>query len=243
MENILKDGLEYLVELGKKLSPIQELTINGRKYTNRELREVAEPRISALRINTLQSLIELISDGFEGAAPDKHVVHVVDHAHVQVVTKTSNHWKLRETLADCILADTTGMAFGSFLDQERFLIGLMASFSSAGDREELARIAGNATAEQVVTLVDDGITQAISMRVGASMKETSAIKGLVQLAPWRTFRDIDQPISTFLFRVKKVGDLPQFALFEADGGKWKLDAIESIARKLSAGLTKFTVVS
>lgn len=107
----------------------------------------------------------------------------------------------------------------------------------------LAKLAGNATAETVVTLVDDGITQMVSMKTGAHMEDTQAVKGLVKLAPWRTFRDVDQPASDFIFRVKKNGDVPQFALFEADGGAWKLEALDNIARKLSSGLTAATVVS
>lgn len=123
------------------------------------------------------------------------------------------------------------------------VIALLSSLSAAGDRDQLAKLAGNATAETVVTAIDDGVTQMISMRQGATMQDTAAVKGLVMLAPWRTFRDVDQPVSQFLFRVKKEGDVPAFALFEADGGAWKLQAVGNIARKLSAGLSDATVVS
>lgn len=240
---ITKDALEYLVEAGKKLSPVQQLNYDGRNYTNRELKPVDDPTVTPLGISTLGSLVELLSDEFEGFAADRHVVHVVSPILVQVVTKKSNNWKEREVLIHCALTEISGLEFGKFHTQEKFLIGLLSGFGDSGDRNDLAKLAGNATAEQVTTAIDDGVTQMISMRAGATLQDTKAVKGLVRLAPWRTFRDVAQPESLFLFRVQKQGDLPMFALFEADGGAWKLEAVANIARKLSAGLTEATVVS
>jgi hypothetical protein len=203
----------------------------------------------------LSSLIELCQPGFEdeyGDAaferfnPKEHVIHVVSERQVQVVTAFSNDWKSREILIDCNLSETTGVEFNKFMPQEKFIIALLASFTSDGDRDGLASLAGNATAEHVSTVVDDGITQVISMRQGARVNRddgTSLVKGLVRLAPWRTFREVAQPISPFVFRVQKQGDQPQFALFEADGGSWKLEALANISRMLSAALTEATVVS
>jgi hypothetical protein len=44
--------------------------------------------------------------------------------------------------------------------------------------------------------------------------------------PNTSFRELDQPASDFIFRVKNGGG---FALFEADGGAWKIAAINAIA--------------
>lgn len=249
---MIKEALQYLFDNGVKLAeaqaPIIERDIEGRHYTSKELAAVKPPLVTALNISTLGSLIELCSSkfgdaAFEGFDAGKHVLHVVNERTVKVVTAVSNPWKVRETLIECSLAETNTFKFNHYLDQEDFIIGLLASFVDTEDRGPLAKIAGNATAEQVVTLVDDGVTQAVSVKSGAYAQDSSVVKGLVMLAPWRTFRDVSQPKSSFLFRVKKVGDTPKFALFEADGGAWKLEAVENIARKLSAGLTSATVVS
>lgn len=243
MPEVERAALEYLVDIGRKLSAPIEREIDGRKYIDEKLIGISPPKVTALKISTLGSLVELCTDKFEGFDVAKHVIHVVSEKQVQVVTLESNVWKEREILIDCVLTETTGIEFGSFHSQEKFIIALLSSLSSTGDRDELAKLAGNATAETVTTAVDDGVTQMVSMREGASLQDTKAVKGLVLLAPWRTFRDIEQPTSTFLFRVKKEGDMPKFALFEADGGAWKLEAVENIAWKLSAGLTQATVVS
>jgi hypothetical protein len=253
---MIKEALQYLVDKGAALATSEAVLIekewDGRKYINKELKPVNVPLVAALGISTLGSLIDLCRgkwgagtkmEGFEKFDPKHHVIHVVNEKQVQVVSAVSNAWKHREILVDCKLTETNSFIFNKFVSQDDFIIGLLSSFAESDDKGPLAKIAGNATAEQVVTLVDDGVTQSVSTRAGAFMQDSQAVKGLVRLAPWRTFRDVAQPASNFLFRVKKNGDVPQFALFEADGGAWKLEALEGIARKLSAGLTEATVVS
>jgi hypothetical protein len=47
----------------------------------------------------------------------------------------------------------------------------------------------------------------------------------VKLSPFRTFIEVEQPESLFVLRGRKG---PQWALFEADGGLWKIKAIQNI---------------
>jgi hypothetical protein len=61
MAEITKEALDYLVETGKKLSPVEKLEYDGRRYTRQEIKPVNEPTVSPLQISTLQSLIELLS--------------------------------------------------------------------------------------------------------------------------------------------------------------------------------------
>ena len=53
-----------------------------------------------------------------------------------------------------------------------------------------------------------------------------------------TIRELDQPASDFIFRVKAQGG---FALFEADGGAWKIAAINAIASWLTNRIKTSTV--
>jgi len=48
----------------------------------------------------------------------------------------------------------------------------------------------------------------------------------VKLKPYRTFNEVEQPESEFLLRLS---DGAQVALYEADGGAWKLTARRNIA--------------
>lgn len=243
-----KEALELLIETGKKLVPVEQLEYDGRNYTRQEIKPVVEPLVTAIQISTLQSLIELLSadfgGGFEQFDVKKHVVHVVSEKLVQVISAQSNAWKNRETLVSCSLTETLPFGFGQFHMQDKFIIGLLSNFTNSGDRDDLARLAGAAKAEAVTLSHDDGIAQEVTVKGGAHLVDKVTAKNLVGLAPFRTFRDVAQPVSQFLFRIQQSGEnLPTFALFEADGGAWKLDAIALIAAKLSAGLTNATVVS
>lgn len=245
-----KAGLEYLVEVGKKLSHPIERDYDGRKYINKDLKAMETPLRTALEISTLGSLIELCKadfkdkQAFEGFDSEDHVIHVVDEERVQVVSALSNEWRKREVIIDCKLQGTIGFRFGQYLSHEEFFIGVLANFTQTDDKDYVLRIAASVTAERVVTSDDDGISQGVGLKAGVSLKTQETLKNRVSLAPFRTFREISQPMSDFIFRVKQDGDqMPKLALFEADGGKWKLEARDNISRFLSAGIPDATIAN
>lgn len=256
---VTKDGLEYLVEIGKKLVPIEEKNYDGRRYTRSQINAVDEPLVQAIRISTLSSLSDLCTNkfsqaksdtvdtaikGFEGFHPKDHVVHVVSPTQVQVVTAVSNVWKKRAVLIDCNLQETTQFTLGQFMKQDEFIIAVLSCFVQSDERDYVAKLAGNALSEQVTTAQDDGVSQTVGQRMGATLAEKTTVKNIVKLRLYRTFREVDQPESPFLFRLKQSGDnIPLFAFFEADGGAWKLQATENIARFLRSRLTDAIVVS
>ena len=57
-------------------------------------------------------------------------------------------------------------------------------------------------------------------------------RACVTLKPFRTFREIEQPESEFILRYQNRNGI-EAALFEGDGGCWKLDAILRIKEWLS----------
>jgi hypothetical protein len=254
-----KEGAEYLVEVGKKLAAIHTIELDNRRYTRQDLKPVEEPLTTAIRISTLSSLADLCTSkfrrvteppeasgvvftstgdaGFEGFDPVQHVVHVVSPTQVQVVTARSNVWKRREILIDCNLTETTPFKLGVFLNQDEFIIAVLSCFVQSKDRDYVAKLAGNAMAERVTTAQDDGVSQSMGTRAGATLAEKTTVKNIVNLQLYRTFREVEQPTSQFLFRLKQAEqNIPQFAFFEADGGAWKLTATENIARYLRTKL-------
>ena len=50
----------------------------------------------------------------------------------------------------------------------------------------------------------------------------------VSLTPYRTFAEIKQPSSQYVFRVKDEDRGPLFKLVEADNGLWRISAMKSI---------------
>ncbi|WP_235888509.1 RusA family crossover junction endodeoxyribonuclease [Streptococcus pneumoniae] len=55
----------------------------------------------------------------------------------------------------------------------------------------------------------------------------------VTLRPYRTFSEVEQPASLFVFRIDKQANM---ALFEADGKRWVADAVGNIAAYLKEQL-------
>lgn len=252
MAEVSRDALEFLVEQGKKLSPVERLTIDGREYTRQEIKPVKSDTRTALQVTTLRALADLCvnkfgddgSPGFEGFSPAAHVVHVVNEKQVQVVAANSDEWARREVLIDCKLTETQEFPFGKFLSQDEFIIAVLSSCVPDLDRDYVAKLAGNALAEAISHSQDDGVSQTMSTKHGAHLQTQETIKNVVEVRMYRTFREVDQPKTKMLFRLKQSGDnLPTFAFFPCDGGAWKLEAIDSVARYLRVALPSAVVAS
>ena len=199
-----REAIDRIVEL----AAVQEMTIGGQIYTDRQIHRVIAPRPDPLVLFTLDSLIDYIKRPVDPLA-EGTVVHVASPVLVQVVSPhqgddfARNHYAVARGPA-------CSFRFGEFTIQEQFVIHLQTMFSEAEDRQNLLRLAGSIT------------------RV--------TVKNPWVLAPYRTFREITQVASPFILRVRKGAHGPELALFEADGGRWTLDAINQIAGYLGAAL-------
>ena len=78
-------------------------------------------------------------------------------------------------------------------------------------------------------------------------KGEAMVPNPVNLCPFRTFIEVGQPASSFVFRMRQNRDEGvECAIFEADGGAWKNAAMENIKEYLQAELKEFpqfTVIS
>jgi hypothetical protein len=148
----------------------------------------------------------------------------------------------RYLTADCL--DVTTGWIGRFWSLEEFLLGLQVRFVDADDRPRILALVGNVKHESVKTAVDDGVTQVVQARAGVALVSDVAVPNPVVLTPYRTFRDVVQPSSLFVLRVKagRAGELPEAGLFEADGGTWQLTAVERIRAWLIEALPKDVAV-
>lgn len=81
-----------------------------------------------------------------------------------------------------------------------------------------------ATAKRKISVTLELIPSAA--RQGVSLKALVQVKPRVALRPFRTFLEVEQPVSEFLLRLDDDGNV---GLFEADGGMWQQTAKASIA--------------
>lgn len=123
----------------------------------------------------------------------------------------------------------TPFTFGGWYPHEGFMIGLATLFEPTEALTGLISLLGNLTEEDIRILEDDGMTQEVVVKSAVHLKSAARVPNPVTLKPYRTFREIDQPESSFIVRLKRQeGRLPQCALFTTDGGAWQIEAVKSI---------------
>ena len=223
---MLKEFIEKIVELsGAKLH-----AIHGRPYADGTVKLVVPPPDhEPLATRTLAGLAQAIRAKLDALEPEEWVLHVIDHTAVELVGRSTDIYGRRPVLLSVALMDGEPFPFGRFLDREEFVIGLLSRFVPGDGLDELVRLASTLTAERVEIAEDDGISQRTTVRQGVALKDKVTVKRRVILRPYRTFREVEQPPSEFVFRLRSVdGQVPTCALFEADGGAWRLEAATTI---------------
>lgn len=228
---MLKEALRYLME---EMSVINRVDIGDDIFTDRPMHRVSyNPKANPITLNTLSSLIDYIKAGVDTYG--KMIVHVQSPTKVQFYSTLDDERK-REVIAE-VVAQVPDFRFGQFYDHESFCIGLQSKFvdDPATDRALLLKFAGTVEAGTVAEYGDDGITQKATVKTGIAAKGEAIIPNPVTLKPFRTFVKVEQPESRFIFRMQDRGGV-QCALFEADGGAWKLDAMTAIHDYLEENL-------
>jgi hypothetical protein len=238
---MLKECIEKILSL----APVETLKFGERSYTSKQLHAVGEPAVSKFEIHTLSGLVDYVKAAKDFDVKDL-LLHVEDHESVRLLSKVRSQWRDREHFVSVTRAlHGAGFEFGRFHDAEEFNIGLQSKFCSDLDRPTVLAVVGNAKGGSTTAASDDGVAQSVTVSAGITLVDTAKVPNPVILRPYRTFLEVEQPESAFVLRARqsKVDAMPQFALFEADGGKWKLTAIQRIAKYLKDALPEVHVVA
>ena len=122
---------------------------------------------------------------------------------------------------------------------------MQSKFVPNEDRELLLKFAGTVEAGTVAQYGDDGVTQKATIKTGLTSKGEALIPNPVVLRPYRTFLEVKQPESAFIFRMRE-GHGVECAIFEADGGAWQIEAMQNVKAYLEKelkGMKRFTVIA
>lgn len=223
---MLKEFVEKILDLGKP----ESVVVGGLSYSARPLHCVAPLcPYATMKLHTLSGLVDAISEQLDRILVGDWVLVVESYRQVQLVARVTDLHGRRAELVTVDLADGEPFRFNQFIPREEFVIGLQSRFVQDETTADLLRLVSSLEASVVALAEDDGISQRTTVKQGVALKEQVTVKGRRTLRPYRTFREIDQPASEFVFRLRSVhGEVPQCALFEADGGSWKLDAVLGI---------------
>lgn len=233
---MLKEALQYLVE---EMSPADVRNIDGETYADRPMYRICHnPKAEPINMNTLTSLIDYIK------AKKEYIgdvfVHVVSPTRVELYS-TLDVDRVREHIVT-VKASVPEFAFDRYTGHEFFCIGLQSTFIPNNDRELLLKFAGTVEQGTVEQYGDDGVTQKATIKTGIASKGEAIVPNPVILKPYRTFIEVDQPESSFIFRMRGNSGI-DCALFEADGGAWKMTAMHNIKAFLEEHLKEMENVT
>lgn len=183
------------------------------------------PKAPTFAVATLGALRDYLNFNRDGLDLAKIVVHVETPFRVAVGGQLRERSRDREIFIVAQATDLLDGFLGKFMELEAFNIGLQMRFCDADQRRDLQLLVSNVKNESVATAMDDGISQTVEARAGTVMVQATKVPNPVQLTGFRTFRDIPQPSSHYVLRAQAG---PLMALFEADGGSWKLSTIGKI---------------
>lgn len=240
---------EAIAKIQKDAEPhIKE--INGSSWTDKSLDRIDNIlRARPLEFHSLNSLVTFLADNNDHIEYTR-IIKVEDERTVSVYSPLDSD-RERENIATAT-ALTPGFKFGEFMDTETFIIASQAKFLSNEDLEKVHSFAGTVSVKSVNQYSDDGVSQSAVVKTGIAAKDECIVPNPVTLRPFRTFIEVGQPESKFIFRLKDGknygADCVFAALFEADGGAWKLEAMKNIGEYLAkacaeAEVKKYTIVS
>ena len=210
---------------------------DGRPYlmTTDGISPILEPKASKIDVATLTGLVDYIKSGidsFEGI-----LIHVVSPTRVDFLSGVHGPHMQRAVYMTATAA-VPRIAFDAFMLQESFIIQTQSCFVQQNDNDDdlatVLSVAGNIRESAVKDTLDDGVSQVVTARSGVAKLTDVVVPKQVLLTPIRTFAEIQQPASSFVFRIQ---DGPRMALFEADGGAWKNEAMLRIKDYLEEALS------
>ena len=240
---MIKKAIEYVIGLAEP----HFKDVDGYLYSDKPLERINyNPKAAKIEMNTLSSLIDYIKANVDEMS-GKMIIHVQSPTKVQMYSALDSERK-REYMVE-VNASVPDFRFNQFIDHEAFCINLQSKFIDAPgtDRALLLKFAGTVEAGTVAEYGDDGCTQKATVKTGIASKGEAIVPNPVILLPYRTFVEVEQPFSQFIFRMKQDKyDGITCGLFEADGGAWKNEAMRNIKEYLETqlkGIEGFIIIS
>lgn len=230
---MLKEFVEKLLELKRP----EIVEVDNREYSTINLTPILEPQFSTINVSNLDSLIEYLKSDLDEIKDTVKIVNIMSQTKVIVESKEYGNFNQRDVYIQANYESLIPrIDFERFVSIEKFIIDLKSKFEETEQLNQILKLVGNISEENVTKYNDDGITQKVTTKTGIARLEETALPPRIKLKPFRTFIEVNQPESEFLLRVRKgCGEL-EVALFEADGGAWKIQAIKNIAEYLKENL-------
>ena len=230
---MLVEAIEKILSLsGPKTVMLKDLV-----YSTQKLVPVEPPKVVPLKVHTLSGFCDYVNCGEVGTA----YVLVEDHCTVTGLSRLDPSHMSRQSFI-VAKAPNFDFNFGQWYDLESFIISLQAFFAPSKQRDLVLSAVSGLKMTKGLLIRDDGVGQTVQTESGVSRVENTRLPNPITLKPFRTFLEVDQPESEFVFRIKETDGGAACKLVEADGGAWKVAAMERISMLLSDRITESGIV-
>lgn len=232
-----KESMEYLVGLGKQT--LQTFVIEGKTYSTENLIEIKEPIYKAisLKTSTLTSIVDFINNNADMVNNQKLIIHIDTPRNVYVCSELDEE-RRREYLVQATALTSDRLDLDRYLPTEDFNIMLQSCFEENEHQKLLLQVSGCVKDNTIKDYGDDGVSQTATVKTGVASVNNVIVPNPVTLIPNRTFPEINQPESKFVFRMKSGDKTPYATLIEADGGAWRNEAMSNIAAFLENNINE-----
>lgn len=229
MTETSREALEYAVELREKQDVI--FYEDGKTFYDRNKATLAElspiKRAEPLEVNSLSGLVDYMKSEFRSMENDKKLLLHVESPTKVVIYSELDKDRKRESVIEAT-ASLDSFPYGRWQDSEDFIINVLSLIQRDLDADAIRQCASQIRIEGGADLSDNDVSQTVTIKEGATLSKAE-VPSPAELRPYRTFLEVDQPSSPFVFRINRRGEC---ALFEADGGIWKHEAMENVSQYL-----------
>lgn len=233
---MLKEAIEKIVSLAGP----KTFTADGHTYIADDdvvfmevLPDFHAPETIALR--SLDAVVKMVkTEALRQEGEDPVYITVPTHLKVEVFRRPlgEDERYFRPVLYQAEAADVPGWEQSVKLPFDQAAVALQTRFQEGGDREYTIDLLSMISTGAKVTYNDTGVATNVVVSKGVVLQENTQIRPVVELRPYRTFQEVEQPLGRFLIRIDERG----ITFTEADGGMWKLTARQTVAAWLTEQL-------
>lgn len=188
--------------------------------------------IQSIGLHSLDALVAFVKTE-ACKAHDRVYITVPDHKTAVCFTHPYDYLRNeRVYLYKAEATDVPGWGDKVTLPFEEAMIALRTRFQTTNDTDYALKLLSDITTGSKVTYNDNGVATSVVTKRGIDLQSNAAIRPIINLRPYRTFQEVEQPASQFLIRINERG----ISFVEADGGMWKLDARKTVRAYLANAL-------
>lgn len=228
---MLKELAQYITGLAVDAEKTEVIEVNGETYMDGK--RLMPDTCNYKELNTLDAAIDFLHATCRDGDFEYPLIVSATHKDIEVYSSLDKYKKRNNVLS--VRPATPRIDFNIYMDLEEFIIQLQTCFVETTNKQRLIELVSSFVESEKLEVSDNGISQTVTVEKGAAIKSKNEIEisPFVKLQAYRTYLEVEQPGTMYLLRVRKGN---QIALYEADGGAWKMTAQKRVVRYLSDGL-------